>query len=87
VRVSDELMPRSVALPHGWGHASARGLTLAREHAGVNVNLLAGDGVENTESLSGMSHLSGIEVSVRRVERGTSETGGGPGALAHPGAT
>jgi anaerobic selenocysteine-containing dehydrogenase len=70
VRVTDTVMPRTVALPHGWGHASARGLTLAREHAGVNSNLLAGDGVENTEALSGMSHLSGIEVVVRRVERG-----------------
>ena len=66
VRVTDEVMPRTVALPHGWGHAAARGLTLAREHAGVNSNLLAGDGVLNTEALSGMSHLSGIEVSVRR---------------------
>jgi len=66
VRVTDEVMPRTVALPHGWGHAAARGLTLARDHAGVNSNLLAGDGVDNTEALSGMSHLSGIEVSVRR---------------------
>ena len=66
MRVTDSVMPRTVALPHGWGHAAARGLSLAREHAGVNSNLLAGDGVLNTEALSGMSHLSGIEVSVRR---------------------
>ena len=66
VRVTDSVMPRTVALPHGWGHAAARGLALAREHAGVNSNLLAGDGALNTEALSGMSHLSGIEVSVRR---------------------
>jgi anaerobic selenocysteine-containing dehydrogenase len=66
VRVTDGVMPRTVALAHGWGHAAARGLALAREHAGVNSNLLAGDGILNTEALSGMSHLSGIEVSVRR---------------------
>jgi anaerobic selenocysteine-containing dehydrogenase len=66
VRVTDEVMPRTVALPHGWGHAAARGLALAREHPGVNSNLLAGDGIANTEALSGMSHLSGIEVRVRR---------------------
>jgi len=70
VRISDALMPRTVALPHGWGHSGARGLSLAREHAGVNSNLLAGDGVRNTEALSGMSHLSGIEVSVRRAPAG-----------------
>lgn len=37
-----------------------------REHTGVNSNLLAGDGASNSETLSGMSHLSGIGVSVRR---------------------
>ena len=87
VRVTDSVMPRTVALPHGWGHAAARGLALAREHAGVNSNLLAGDGALNTEALSGMSHLSGIEVSVRRVERGTPEAGGGSDALVRRGAT
>jgi len=66
VRVSDEVMPRTVALPHGWGHARASGLTVARRHAGVNPNLLAGDGIENVEALSGMSHLSGIPVEVRK---------------------
>jgi hypothetical protein len=39
----------------------------ARTHPGVNSNLLAGDGPENVESLSGMSHLSGILVKVRKV--------------------
>ena len=70
VRISDELMPRTAALPHGWGHARAQGLRVAREHAGVNSNLLAGDGVANTEALSGMSHLSGIEISVRPAPPG-----------------
>ena len=65
VRISDALMPRTAALPHGWGHGGAQGLRVAREHAGVNSNLLAGDGVANTEALSGMSHLSGIVVTVR----------------------
>jgi anaerobic selenocysteine-containing dehydrogenase len=65
VRISDELMPRTAALPHGWGHGAARGLRIAREHAGVNSNLLARDGVANTEALSGMSHLSGLEVTIR----------------------
>src|SRR5262245_6114218 len=70
VRISAALMPRTAALPHGWGHGAARGLRVAREHAGVNSNLLAGDGVANTEALSGMSHLSGIEVEVRPAPPG-----------------
>lgn len=67
VRVSDEMMPRTVAIPHGWGHQRADGLKIASERAGVNVNWLAGDGPQNTERLSGMSHLSGILVNVVRV--------------------
>jgi hypothetical protein len=42
----------------------------------VNANLLAGDGVENVERLSGMSHLSGILVEIQKVEtpRGVAHT-------------
>jgi anaerobic selenocysteine-containing dehydrogenase len=66
-RVTDEMMPRTVAIPQCWGHGKARGLRHAREHPGVNSNLLAGDGAENVEGLSGMSHLSGIPVDIRRA--------------------
>jgi anaerobic selenocysteine-containing dehydrogenase len=66
-RVTDELMPRTVAIPQCWGHAKADGMAHARTHPGVNSILLAGDGPENVESLSGMSHLSGILVEVRKV--------------------
>jgi formate dehydrogenase len=68
VRVTDELMPRTIAIPQCWGHAQADGLRHAQKHPGVNVNLLAGDGPENIEHLSGMSHLSGILVDVRKLE-------------------
>lgn len=67
VRVSDEMMPRTIAIPQCWGHKDAKGLSHARKHPGVNSNLLAGDGPENIEALSGMSHLSGILVDVRPV--------------------
>ncbi len=62
VKVSDEMMPRTIAIPQCWGHARADGLSHARRHPGVNSNLLAGDGPDNIEPLSGMSHLSGIFV-------------------------
>ena len=42
VEVSDEMMPGVVSLPHGWGHDKAgTRLSVAREHAGVNTNVLA----------------------------------------------
>ena len=41
VEVSDEMMPGVVCLPHGWGHDHpAVRMGVAREHAGVNNNLL-----------------------------------------------
>ncbi len=71
-RVTDELMPRTIAIPQCWGHGKADGLRHAQKHPGVNSNLLAGDGAENVERLSGMSHQSGILVDVRK--RGVAST-------------
>ncbi|MBI1191630.1 MAG: molybdopterin-dependent oxidoreductase [Bacteroidetes bacterium] len=59
-----DLMPGVVALPHGWGHQSTQ-LSVARQTRGVNVNILAADGPEGVDPLSGMVHLTGIPVSVR----------------------
>jgi anaerobic selenocysteine-containing dehydrogenase len=67
VRVSDEMMPRTVAIPQCWGHREADGLDHARRHPGVNSNLLAGDGAANIDPLSAMSHLSGIWVRITRL--------------------
>jgi hypothetical protein len=64
VQISDEVMPGTVALPFGWGHAEADGLPHARERAGVNVNRLAPDGRDSIDPLSGMAFLSGIPVEV-----------------------
>jgi formate dehydrogenase len=59
-------MRRTVAIPQCWGHKNAGGLQHAALHPGVNSNLLAGDGPDNIEKLSGMSHLSGILIEVRK---------------------
>jgi anaerobic selenocysteine-containing dehydrogenase len=64
VTLSD-LMPGTVALPHGWGHQHATGLTIASRTRGVNVNLLAADGPGRIERVSGMAHLTGFPVKVR----------------------
>jgi hypothetical protein len=53
-----------VALPHGWGHQHATGLSVASRTRGVNVNLLAADGPDQLDPASGMAHLTGIPVEV-----------------------
>jgi len=58
-----DLMPGTVALPHGWGHQHSK-LSVAGKTQGVNVNLLAADGPESLEKISGMAHLTGIPVEV-----------------------
>jgi formate dehydrogenase len=65
VRHLADLMPGTVALPHGWGHQHATGLSVASKTGGVNVNLLAPDGPNRIEPISGMAHLTGFVVDVR----------------------
>lgn len=67
VRLTPDLMPGAVALPHGWGHRRADALSVARLAAGVNVNELAPDGAASLEPLSGMSPLNGLVVEVVKV--------------------
>jgi formate dehydrogenase len=65
IQCLDDLMAGTVALPHGWGHQNATGLSVASRTTGVNVNLLAADGPGAVEPVSGMAHLTGIPVEVR----------------------
>jgi anaerobic selenocysteine-containing dehydrogenase len=67
VQLTDEMMVGAVALPHGWGHQAADGLSVASQTTGVNVNLLAADGPEQLEYFSGMAKLNGIWVEVVAV--------------------
>ncbi|MEL7453472.1 MAG: molybdopterin-dependent oxidoreductase [Pseudomonadota bacterium] len=69
-----DLKPGIVAVPHGWGHQHAKGLSVASKIGGANVNLLAGDGPDALERVSGMAHLTGIEVSIRKSAGGVSRT-------------
>ncbi|HZP30312.1 MAG TPA: molybdopterin-dependent oxidoreductase [Acidimicrobiia bacterium] len=63
VEVSDEIRPGVVSLPHGWGHdrPGAR-LSVAREHAGTNTNLLAPGHLLDVPS--GNAAVNGIPVEV-----------------------
>jgi anaerobic selenocysteine-containing dehydrogenase len=63
VEVSDEMMPGVVSLPHGWGHdVEGVRMSVAREHAGVNSNILADP--EALDAPSGNGVLNGIPVEI-----------------------
>jgi anaerobic selenocysteine-containing dehydrogenase len=63
VEVSDEMMPGVVSLPHGWGHdKEGTRLSVAREHAGVNSNILAPGHL--VDEISGNAVVNGIPVEV-----------------------
>ena len=64
MQLLSDLMPGTCALPHGWGHQFATGLSVASKTTGVNVNLLAADGPDAVERTTGMAHLTGILVEV-----------------------
>ncbi len=68
-RISDEMMPGTIAIPQCWGHEKADGLQHAQRHPGINSNYLAGDGYENVEKLSGMAHLAGILIDIKKSDR------------------
>ena len=68
VEVTEEMMPGVVSLPHGWGHdAPDIRLSIAREHAGVNSNLLTDE--YHLDPLSGNTVLCGIPVTVKRAAK------------------
>jgi anaerobic selenocysteine-containing dehydrogenase len=68
VQLTDEMMVGAVALPHGWGHQAADGLSVASKTTGANANLLAADGPDQLEYFSGMAKLNGIWVEVVPVD-------------------
>jgi len=66
VRVSDEMMPGVVSLPHGWGHdlPGAR-LRVAAERPGANLNALLSDALR--DPLSGNAVLGGVPITMRAL--------------------
>lgn len=63
VEITDEMMPGVVCLPHGWGHdRMGIRMSVAKQHAGVNNNLLAPG--ELVDVPSGNAIVNGIPVEV-----------------------
>ena len=66
VTLSDEMMPGVISIPHGWGHQmDGVELGVARQHAGVNTNILTDDYF--LDSLSGNAALNGVPVSLSKL--------------------
>jgi len=65
-RLTDEVRPGTVAVPHGWGHAG--GWETANAAGGANINVLASSDPEDLEPLAGMAHLNGIPIKIERAE-------------------
>jgi anaerobic selenocysteine-containing dehydrogenase len=67
VRVTEEVQPGIVSLPHGWGHReSARWQHVAGSHPGVSINDWTDE--REVESVVGQSILNGVPVRLRRVD-------------------
>ena len=66
VEVTDAVMPGVVSIPHGWGHdVDGVRMSVAREHAGANSNLLSDENL--VDALSGNAVLNGIPVTLAPV--------------------
>ncbi len=73
VRVSDEMRPGVVSLPHGWGHAGvAQWQRVAGAQPGVSANDWTDD--QLVEAIVGQSILNGVPVRLRRAEQNGAAT-------------
>ena len=60
VKLTDDMKPGNIALPHGWGHNG--GWQRANQGGGVNANILTSDRAEDHEKLSATSLLNGVPI-------------------------
>jgi anaerobic selenocysteine-containing dehydrogenase len=67
VSLTADIVPGTIAVPHGWGHKGTGGWKLANRAGGVNVNQLMSSDPADVEALAGMSWLTGVPVEVERV--------------------
>ena len=64
VVLTRDIVPGTIAIPHGWGHKGTGGWQLANRAGGVNVNQLTSSDPRDVEALAGMSWLTGVPVQV-----------------------
>jgi len=66
VKLSTDIMPGVVCIPHGWGHRQS-GLNKARTLPGDNINTVLPDAAANMEPVSGQAIIVSHRVTVRRA--------------------
>lgn len=74
VAVSADVVPGSVAVPHGYGHEPGAGWRRAAALPGANVNALADTGPGAVDRLSGMCRFVGVPVRAERAAGAVRET-------------
>jgi anaerobic selenocysteine-containing dehydrogenase len=67
ISLTADIVPGTIAVPHGWGHKGTGGWRLANRADGVNVNQLMSSDPKDVEALAGMSWLTSVPVEVERV--------------------
>ncbi|WP_256358296.1 molybdopterin oxidoreductase family protein [Bacillus sp. sid0103] len=66
VEITDDIMPGTVSLPHGWGHnLSGTRLGVASQHDGVNVNLLTDE--QWIDPISGNAVFNGVPIIIEKI--------------------
>ncbi|MCW2968872.1 MAG: molybdopterin oxidoreductase [Solirubrobacteraceae bacterium] len=76
VEITEDVMAGVVSIPHGWGHDQpGMEMGVAREHAGVNSNVLTDE--HDLEPITGTAVLNGIPIVVEPVEATTAAAGAG----------
>jgi anaerobic selenocysteine-containing dehydrogenase len=78
VKVTDEMIPGTIAMPHGWGHQGLWRLAVAA--GGASSNTLASSELEDLERVMGHSVLNGIPVRLAPVTTGTAAGAAEPAA-------
>jgi len=64
VTLTCDIVPGTIAIPHGWGHKGTGGWRVANRAGGANVNQLMSSDPRDVEALAGMSWLTGVPVQV-----------------------
>jgi anaerobic selenocysteine-containing dehydrogenase len=70
VALTVDIVPGTIAIPHGWGHRGTGGWRVANRAGGVNVNQLMSSDPADVEALAGMSWLTGVPVQVASTTAG-----------------
>jgi len=67
VAITDEMMPGVISIPHGWGHdLEGVELRVAKEHSGVNTNILTDEFL--LDAISGNAALNGVPIALSRIQ-------------------